>query len=169
MSLQQSKSLTVTEGGDIRAPMFSADPSAAMREMMQTIDALRQVYVRETGALNTADAKTFMALQDEKLEAARRYQRGVEEMLERREELKNVSPAMKKRLEDMQKEFSGLARQNMEALERMQRIAQRLGNTLRAAAKEAAVRQRGVSYNEIGKMSGNGRKPVSAGSLSETA
>jgi hypothetical protein len=169
MSLENAKNIQVMDSGEVVSHIFSADPNIAMREMMQTIDTLRGIYVQETSALEQADTQAFLALQDDKLEAARKYQRGIEEMIDRSAEMSRVSPALKKRVDDMQKEFSALAQKNMDALARMSRCVDRLGNMLRNAAKEAATRERTVSYNETGRLHGRNNKAVSTGSVSETA
>ena len=149
--------------------VLSSDPGIAMQEMMDTIDTLRAVYVRETDALVVADTKAFLALQEEKLEAARAYQETVQEFLTRKEEMKNVNPLMKKQLEDMQSEFSSLAKKNMDALQSMQRSVERLGSTIRNAAKDSAQKERAVSYGEGGRLQSTEQKVISTGSVSETA
>ena len=81
------------------------DPNAALQEIIKTIDVLRDVYVRETAALNEADAKKFIALQETKLLAARKYQEIIDHILSRKEEIKTANPALKRKLNEMQKDF----------------------------------------------------------------
>lgn len=150
------------------ALVLSKNPNAAMQEMMNTIDALRGVYRQETEALEAADARKFLELQSEKLKVARDYQAGIEQFIARKSEMKNTNPLLRQRLQDMQKDFVDLTNKNMEALKRMQRVSERLGNTIRHAAKEAAVRQRAFSYGETGALKSSEKKSVSMG-LSETA
>jgi hypothetical protein len=159
MSLQQQNSTQ---------PVLPADPNMAMQQMMDTIDTLRHVYVRETEALTSADTQTFLGLQEEKLTVARKYQRSIEEFLGRSEEMRSVNPLARKRLAQMQKDFSNLANQNLEALSRMQRTIERVGNTLRNAARDAAKKQRAFSYGETGKLQSDDNRRVSMG-ISETA
>ena len=144
------------------------DPNAAMQEMMSTIDALRNVYRRETEALEAADTKAFLEMQSEKLLIARAYQDGIGQILDRKDEMKKSNPLLRRRLEDMQKDFADLTAKNMDALKCMGRVAERLGNTIRVAAKDAAVRSRTYSYGETGSIKGSERKSVSMG-VSETA
>jgi hypothetical protein len=144
------------------------DPNAAMQEMMSTIDALRNVYLRETEALEAANTKAFLGMQSEKLLIARAYQDGVGQILDRKDEMKKSNPLLRRRLEDMQKDFADITTKNMDALKRMGRVAERLGNTIRVAAKDAAVRSRTYSYGETGSIKGSERKSVSMG-VSETA
>lgn len=165
MSMIQAEAQTQTPPDN---QLLSSDPEKAMQEMMETIDSLRDVYVRETDALESVDTKAFLDIQEEKLSAAKRYQMNVEQMLARREELKEVNPLLRKRLEEMQAEFAELSKKNVEALERMQRTTDRLGDTIRDAAKEAAKKNNAFSYGESGTMHGAEKKSVSMG-VSETA
>ncbi len=148
--------------------VFSKNPNAAIQEMMGTIDSLRNIYKRETDALEAADMKTFLEMQSEKLKAARAYQEGIEQILDRKDEMKTVNPLLKKRLEDMQRDFTDLSVKNMDALKRMGRVTDRLGNTIRVAAKNAAVKSRSFSYGENGTLKSSEKKSVSMG-VSETA
>src|SRR5688572_9417982 len=112
-----------------RSIVLSKNPNAAMQEMMSTIEALRGVYQRETAALEAADARTFLGMQNEKLILAHKYQDGVEKIIQRHDEMKTTNPLLRRRLEDMQKSFSELSVRNMDALQRMQRVSTNLGNT----------------------------------------
>lgn len=147
---------------------LSRDPNKAILEMMETITDLRAVYAEETKALQDADTVTFLNIQDRKLESARKYQKSIEEILLRKEEMRQVDVSQKKKLEAMQADFANLTKENMEALGRMQRTMERLGNTVRSAAKEAVNRQRAYSYGEQGVLKNNENKVVSTG-VSETA
>jgi hypothetical protein len=144
------------------------DPASAMQEMMNSIDALRRIYLRENAALEASNTREFLELQDEKLTAARIYQRRIEEIMGRREEMKNVSPAAKMKLENMQQDFAVISRTNLEAIDRMRRCVNRLGETISSAAREAAKKQRSFSYGETGHIKNSARKTVSMG-VSETA
>jgi hypothetical protein len=150
------------------ARTFSKDPNKAMQEMMETIDTLRDVYVRENAALDNADTQAFLELQEKKLETARDYQNGIENILSRKDQMKNTNPLLRKRLVEMQKGFSELTTKNLESLKRMQRSTHRLGELLMNAAKESAKSQRSHVYGETGAIRGADRKSVSMG-LSETA
>ena len=147
---------------------LSADPNKAMQEMMDVIDRMRGVYVRETEALESMDTKGFIALQDEKLQTTNIYKSGIEDILRRKRELKAVDPALKRDLERMQADFAALSSKNMDALKRMQRTMERLGQTVQRAAKESVNKQRAFSYGESGKIHNDERKGVSIG-VSETA
>jgi hypothetical protein len=146
----------------------SMNPDKTLREMMETIDSLKKIYVSETSALNATDTKGFLALQESKLEIARRYKQGVEFILKNKDGLKSASPALKNRLGAMYNEFTAIANENVTALKRMQRCTERLGHTIMNAARDAAKQQRTFSYAENGSIRGSTKKSVSMG-VSETA
>lgn len=148
--------------------VLSSDPKRAMQDMMETIDGLRSIYIEETSALQSADTPRFLNIQDKKLATARKYQKGIEEIMARKNEMRRVDPALKRKLETMQADFSTLASENMDALKRMQRTMERIGHTVRSAAKDAVNKQRSYSYGENGHLRGNENKVVSTGII-ETA
>lgn len=148
--------------------ILARDPNKAMQEMMSLIDELRTLYETETFALENTDTKTFLSLQEKKLHATNRYENGIAQLLVRKNELKSVEPSLKQGLENMQREFSLLCHKNMKALERMQRTTQRLGNTIRNAAKDAIRQQRAINYSQSGRIDAHEKKTMSIG-ISETA
>ena len=150
------------------AVLLSASPEKAMNEMMETIDALRDVYIEENKALEDTDTKAFMALQDRKFETAKVYQQGIEEILARKDEMRRVDPSLKRKLERMQADFTTLAAENKESLKRMQRTMERLNNTIRNAAKDAVNKTQATSYGECGRLQNTEKRVVSTG-ISETA
>ena len=155
--------------GPNNAYALSPKPQKAMQEMMDTIDELRAVYVRETEALKSSDAKLFMSLQDEKLGAARKYQSRISQILARSDEMKTIDPELRTRLVDMQSDFSKLAEENMEALERMNRCMGALGNKLQKAAADVARKKRTFAYTSNGLVNTDEAKSISTGTISETA
>lgn len=146
----------------------ASSSASAMQEMMETIDALRGVYARETEALAKADTQGFFALQDEKMETARRYQGSVERILAHKDEIAAADPQLKNRLAASYKEFSAASEKNMNALARMSRCIDRIGDTMRHAAKEEAAKKRAFSYGQSGVLQRAEHKSVSMG-VSETA
>ncbi len=148
--------------------ILSQNPEKALQDTIETIEALQDVYVRETQSLKAANTQDFLALQDEKLQTAQKYQSSIKQILKRKEEMQTVSPALKAKLQDMQEGFSQTSKSNLEEIQRMQRTVDRLGNTIRKAAKETARRLRGHSYSQTGKIEGEDKKTVSMG-INETA
>ncbi len=149
--------------------ILSRDPNKAMQEMMESIDLLRNVYERETQALLNSDTKGFLSIQNEKFESAKAYQMSVEEMLARKDEMRNIDPDLRRKLEKMQSDFAELSQSNMVALQRMQRSMERLSGTIRSAVKDAVKKDRVVSYGQTGRLEDGGDKKRISTSLSETA
>jgi ElaB/YqjD/DUF883 family membrane-anchored ribosome-binding protein len=145
---------------------LSKDPNKAMQEMMSTIDNLRGALIEETNALKEADTKTFLTLQDKKLEVAREYLDNMAQMLARKEELQSADPTLKNKLEKMRAEFSETAHENHAALERMKNGMQRLGERIMEKAREAAKKEEELIYGSSGRMYSGIRASVG---VSETA
>ena len=152
--------------GRTRSFLLSGDPNKAMQQMMETIDRLRDVYVEENEALQGADTKRFLGLQDRKIAAARNYQSGAEQMLERKGDLQHIDNALKQQLAHKQEEFSGIIAENLRALDRIRKGVQRLNDRIMNSAREAA-QTKNVNYSAKGKLNKNER-PVSIG-ISESA
>lgn len=145
-----------------------ADPDAALEHMILTIQQLKDVYIRETEALENAKSAEFLALQDEKFLVAQNYQGGIQQIMARQDEIRTGSVLLKNTLRKLQVEFSTLLERNLEALKRMNKTALRLGEKIRSAAMTEANKYRTLSYGETGHVQHDGRKMVSAGII-ETA
>jgi hypothetical protein len=154
----QSKNRIKTNGN---ISSLHRDPSKAMQQMMESIDRLRSVYEAETEALKRSDTQGFLALQDEKMSSAMSYEAGINEIIARKDEMKDVDPQMKRKLRQMQKDFAELSQQNMDALQRMQRTMERLGGKIRTAAKDAAKKNRVFSYGQNGQIADVTHKRIS--------
>lgn len=136
------------------APRFilSKDPNRAMQEMMSTIDKLRASLIEETSVLKDADTKSFLAMQDKKLDVARDYLDGMGQLLARKDELKNADPSLKQRLEEKRVEFADIAHENHAALERMRNGMKRLGERIMETARETAKKEEELVYGANGHM-----------------
>lgn len=135
----------------------------ALLEMTEIIKRLQDIYTRETEALKQSDIRAFMALQNDKLRAARDYEQGVSQILLRKQEMKDADATLKSNLADMQASFSKLARENRKALERMQRTTGRLGEAIRDAAKIALQGSTATSYTSEGQIHDHKRGNMSVG------
>ncbi len=149
--------------------ILNANPKKALEGVHNIIDRLHVVYTAETHALENSDARAFMALQEEKISAARDYQDAIEQLVSRKDEFVAADPALKTSLTEKQQLFSELSRRNLAALERMQKSMTRFGDTLRNAVKDIAIRQRSSSYTSLGTMAAEEAKRISSGSISQTA
>lgn len=147
---------------------FPANPDAVLEQMILFIQHLKDIYVRETEALEDGDSRTFLAMQEEKFAAATRYQEGIDHILARKDEMQTANPLLKSALRRMQEECSKLFERNLEALERMNGTMGRLGEKLRSAAMQEANKYRNLSYGEHGHVNKDDRKMVSTGMI-ETA
>lgn len=148
------------------AMRLSKDPNKAMQEMMSTIDSLRNALVEETSALKDADTQTFLSLQDKKLNVARDYLVGMEQLLARKDELQSADPTLKNRLEEMRIQFSDTAHENHAAIERMKNGMKRLGERIMEKARDAAKKEEELIYGSSGRMYSGIRATVG---VSETA
>ncbi|PCI99708.1 MAG: hypothetical protein COB14_05850 [Alphaproteobacteria bacterium] len=147
---------------------LSKDTNTALREVASTINKMSKVFVEETDALNKTDRNAFIALQEQKLLTAQEYQSDMGQMIGRKNELTSADPAMKERLKKMQADFAEISSKNLEALSRMQRCTEKLGNTIRNAAIHAAQKQNGYSYGENGAISNAAKRKAISSGLSET-
>jgi septal ring factor EnvC (AmiA/AmiB activator) len=129
---------------------LSRDPNKAMNEMMFTIDRLRGVLIEETTALNDADTKRFLDMQDQKVDIARDYLEGMDQLIARKNEIKQADQDTIKKLEDMREDFGKIAHDNHAALSRMKNGMKRLGERIMETARETAKRDRQFVYGANG-------------------
>lgn len=131
---------------------LSCDPNKAMQEMMFTIDRLRTTLIAETNVLKDADTKGFMVMQDKKLDVARDYLDGMQQLIARKDELKMADETLKNQLEEMRVEFSDIAYENHAALNRMKNGMKRLGDRIMEAARETARKEKQYFYGPTGSL-----------------
>lgn len=148
---------------------LSANIGSAINDTMEAIKDLGNVYAEETAALKKTDTNKFMALQSRKVEAAHNYQDVMTQMISRKNELAKIDPATKERLRKLHSNFVDLSNKNLDALERMKRCTDRLGNTIRNAVVKSARQQQTFSYGESGQISSASRRKAISAGLYETA
>lgn len=136
------------------------NPNAAMIEMMYIIDNFRTVMVREAEALESADAPAFLEMQNEKLSAARQYESGISQLLERKDELRAADPSLQSRLQAMQHAFHEVTTRNLEGLERMKKGTQRLHEKIMMAARDSAITEKSFAYGAAGTLKNGGRASI---------
>ncbi|MGB0719295.1 MAG: hypothetical protein ACPGRX_02415 [Bdellovibrionales bacterium] len=151
----------------VRPALLSKNPETAMNEMMGTIDALRAIYLEETQALQQANPQEFLALQDKKFRQAGECQKGMMEILKRRDEMQAIDPALKARLIEVQGRFSKQIRENQDSLRRMQHTVGRLKTMIGNAVRDSVAQNQAGVYGRNGVPSGTGKKIISTG-LTET-
>ncbi|MGH1403528.1 MAG: hypothetical protein ACRBDL_04740 [Alphaproteobacteria bacterium] len=143
--------------------------NAALEKAILSMQCLHSIYKEENEHLKASDSKAFMDLQDKKYVAAIEYEDIARQMMERTEEIKGASPALKDKIKQMHEEFTSLKTENLEALERMQGSARRLGNTLRKAAIRATEKQCTNNYTETGGMQNKAKQQRVSSGINETA
>lgn len=144
------------------------DMRTAVVDVIETIRALNTLYSEETDALKRSDSKAFMALQDQKIKSAQEYHNKMAHILAHKEDVKRIDAPLKDRLRQLQNEFQAISKENVAAIERMQRCTERLGNRLRTAAVNSAQQQRSFSYSETGAIPNATQKKVVSSGVSET-
>lgn len=149
---QEKKNTLPPARGDQRRYTLPKNANKAMQEMMDVIDRLRISLVEETAALKDADTKTFLSLQDKKIEVARDYMEGITQMISRKEEMKKADPTLINKLEEMRTDFSEIAFENHAALDRMRYGMKRLGERIMEAARDTAKREDQIIYGANGHM-----------------
>ncbi len=146
---------------------LSNPPEKAAQEMMIIINQLQYIYQQETGYLAVSDTVGFQSIQDTKMQATLRYEQGMSQMFARRSELKLLSDATKETLRTMEAEFKVISMENKKMLERVKRTTERLGETIRYAAKDAVKKRTSAGYSATGIMSAPSSRNMSIG-ISET-
>ncbi len=129
--------------------VLSRHPEKAMQEMVQAIEALRAFYAEENAALLAADTKLFISMQDRKIRVVKNYHAGIQQIIARRDEFKNISPVLRRHLHALHEDFTKLSDVNLKALERMTKSVQRLGARIMHAAREQ-VQKKSVNYGKTG-------------------
>lgn len=132
-------------------PSLPTNPTHAMRSMMARVQALKSIYEREIGALDASQIDKFLSLQEEKLHAAATYQKGMTELMERKEEISgSIDPILRGQLATMQADFSEISQRNLKAISKMQRCIERLGNKICMVAKSDVINRAPVGYSSNG-------------------
>jgi len=140
----------------------------AIGNVIAAAEALEDIYCAEINALKKTDTNAFMALQNNKIEAAQNYYSVMTQILERKNELKNIDPDTKKKLREMHTRFNDTTEQNMQMVKRMRRCTAKLGDTLRNAAVRAAQKESNFSYGSNGKIPTASPRKIISSSLCET-
>lgn len=148
------------------AVILDQNPNTAIQQMMDALDALRHVYSEENQALESADTRRFMDLQERKISAAQHYHDTAAQIIEHREKFAKADPALRQRLQAMHADFSKMTETNLSALERLNKGVKRLGDRIVKSARDAAMRD-ATNYRRNGTLHHQDR-PVSMG-INESA
>jgi hypothetical protein len=129
-----------------------ADINVAILHTVIAVTALRDVMIKENEALERSSTRAFMDLQEEKVDAARRYELLVTTLMDRAAELKTADEKMKDQLQRLQGSFGDVAAKNKENIERMRNATQLLGDRIMKSARDEAERMNQFAYGASGKM-----------------
>lgn len=162
----RTKEALASGGNNLKSTALSADPGKALQEMMDTIDALRLIYVEENEALANANTRLFLGLQEDKITRAQQYHDGLSQLMERKEEIKEAPLELREKLRKSHEEFSKVTHKNLWHLERMKKSVDRLNSRIMHSARKAAEKD-GVNYGAQGKIQRTSRN-ISIG-VSESA
>ncbi len=135
-----------------KAYTVPADINAALSHAILSVVALTNVLARETEALKETKTRAFMELQDEKVEAGRRYEMLVNDLMSRGTMVKKADPKLKAKLQSLQTQFSEIAAENLKWLDRMKNATGKLGETIMREARKSAEKQTQFAYGASGTM-----------------
>jgi len=162
---QNARALNAAQA-DAREFVLSRDPKKAIREMMDTMDALQTLYKKENEALKKSNTARFLELQQKKIHIAKDYQSGTRQMLERRAEFADVSQSLKAKLIEKQDAFNDITAINLDLLNRVKGSINRLNDRIMDGVRKEAQKD-SLNYKYDGALLKND-KPVSIG-ISESA
>lgn len=129
-----------------------ADINVALLHTIIAVTALRDVMIKENEALELSSTPAFMDLQEEKVDAARRYELLVSSLMDRAADIKLADEKLKEQLQRLQTSFGEVATANRNHIERMRNATQLLGDRIMKSARVEAERQNQFAYGSSGKM-----------------
>ncbi len=145
----------------MRDPEFSSpssdykvptDINVALLHTIIAVTALRDVMLKENDALAISSTRLFMDLQEEKVDAARRYELLVSALMSRPADIKDADAKLKEQLQRLQTSFGDVATKNRESIDRMRNATKLLGERIMKSARVEVERQNQFAYGSSGKM-----------------
>ena len=137
-----------------------ADINVALLHTIIAVTALRDVLLKENEALESSKTALFLELQDEKVEAARRYETLVNHLMDNGEKTKNADAKLKAQLQRLQGDFSAVCHKNLELIERMKSATEKLGECIMKSARKTAEAATQFAYGSSGKMQKGNRATI---------
>ncbi len=137
-----------------------ADINVAILHTIIAVTALRDVLTKENEALEASKTKVFLELQDEKVEAARRYELLVNHLMDNGADTKNADTKLKAQLQRLQGDFSAVCQRNLELIERMKNATEKLGECIMKSARKTAEAATQFAYGSSGKMQKGNRATI---------
>ncbi len=148
----------IMKTNDLPAPAASpdykvpADINVALLHTIIAVTALRDVMLKENDALAACSTRSFMDLQEEKIDAGRRYETLVNALMARPDDIKGADAKLKDQLQRLQESFGETAKINRERIERMRNATRLLGERIMKGAQAEIERQNQFAYGATGKM-----------------
>lgn len=152
MQNNQTEMMIEERAAEKRGPLLARNPDKAMQQMMDTIDVLRMQMIAETEALKDTNTQEFMRLQDDKITISQRYARSMEEMIERKEEMRKARPALIEKLKAMRAEFATITQENIIEIEKMSKGMKSLETRIMEAARKEAQKGNQFAYGASGRL-----------------
>ena len=140
-----------TFGTKPAAPAQAAHINVLLKELMITITALRDVLLKENDALAHTNTRAFVAVQDEKVAVARKYEALMTDLLSR-EDIKSADPQIKKQLLSLEQGFTEVMKDNLIRLDRMKNATEKLGDRIMKSARKSAEGMTQFAYGAAGTM-----------------
>lgn len=137
-----------------------ADINVAILHTIIAVTALRDVLLKENEALEASKTHDFLALQDEKVEVARRYELLVNHLMDNGEKTKAADSKLKAQLQRLQGDFSTVCHRNLELIERMKNATEKLGECIMRSARKTAEAATQFAYGSSGKMQRGNRASI---------
>ncbi|TVQ82073.1 MAG: hypothetical protein EA357_10480 [Micavibrio sp.] len=129
--------------------------------LMRSFAALLQ---KETAALRGGEYEAAKQMQEEKRDLAERYQRRIQNLSARKEEIGALPEEEKEKIIRMRLEFSKILEENMRVIDGVRKSSRRLAEKIIDAAR-ATIRE-DAGYNAAGRIYSNTDQRISPVSLS---
>lgn len=132
--------------------MVPDDINVALLHTIIAVTALRDVMMKENDALALSNTASFLDIQEEKVEVARRYELLVNALMSRKDDIKAADTKLKEQLQRLQDSFGETAKINRERIERMRNATRLLGERIMKSARDQAEKDNQFAYGASGKM-----------------
>lgn len=129
-----------------------SDINVAILHTIIAVTALRDVMLKENDALAAVSTRGFMDVQEEKVDAARRYEVLVNALMNRADEIKSADGKLKEQLQRLQGSFGDVAKINRDSIERMKNATKLLSERIMKSARTDMEKQTQFAYGASGKM-----------------
>jgi hypothetical protein len=133
-------------------PAATSGINMALKDVITAITNLRDALIKENEALDHANSRAFMDLQDEKVACARRYEAAMNALLDHKDTVNQCDPRLKSILLSLEKGFAKVMADNLVKLERMKGATEKLGERIMRSARKSVETQTQFAYGSSGTM-----------------